>query len=1033
MKKIIIYFICLLFCSAPIIAQNNIKVSGVVVDEENIPLIGANVVEKGVPANGTITDVDGKFTLTLSGKNMIIHISYIGYNDFELKVNPNQTAPYQVKLKPGAIDLQEAVVIGYGTQKKASVVGAISQIKSEDLKMASVPNLTNAIAGRVAGVITVMGSGKPGSDDSKIYVRGMGTSNSSDPLILVDGIERDWKQIDPEDIETFSVLKDASATAVYGVRGANGVILITTKRGTIGKPAVSVSVQTAIQQPIRLPKFLDSYNYAVLMNEALANEGYAPEYTESDLMHYKTGDSPYTHPNNDLYRDFVKDASLQEMMNLNVSGGTDFMKYFISANLLHQEGIYKDFSNIDYNTNTNYNRINVRSNLDFNITKTTSIGVDLTGRLETRQQPNFGDDLFVKIVRLPPNYNPYINPDGSLGGRSDESRLSPYALITQYGNRNRNKNVLEGVFKFNEKMDYITKGLSVRAMAGMVSTIESRRDIVAKPTLYYYDRFGNYSLNRTYEAYSISTDRYGGKRNISFEGSINYNRTFGNHTITGMFLYLQNQTYDGYQIPTGYQGYVGRVTYGFKNRYLFEFNGGYNGSMQFSKEHRYGFFPAVSAGWVVSEENFLQDNPILSYLKIRGSYGEVGNDKIGDFKYLYTQIYKVAPNNQKYQWNWGETTASTSYNLGIIEGQLGNDRVTWERAKKSNIGFDSKFFNNKLSLSADYFYESRNDILAIPYSIPLTLGMNRPQKDAREDYQGLPPLNSGKVHNQGVDGEISFNGKVRNFSYFIKGNFTYAHNIIDRMDEEGKKYDWQKQEGKSLGTHFGYTDIGLFQVEDFVTDANGNLSLEGGFPVLKPGIPIPTMGVVYPGDCRYADLNGDGVINSDDIGAIKGTNVPELNYGLTLGGSFKDFDFNILFQGAANAYMYLDNDAVWEFTQQGKVMEHHLGRYIPDDPSTWKTASYPRLHPAGNSNNQIKSTRWLYDRSYIRLKSMEIGYNIPKVVLNKLKMNKIRLYVSGNNLWTHDKLMNYDPENGGQSGNQYPQLRNWNIGLNVTF
>ncbi|GHT70445.1 SusC/RagA family TonB-linked outer membrane protein [Bacteroidia bacterium] len=1014
------------------IAQNNIRVTGVVVDEENLPVLGASVMEKGT-SNGTATNAKGEFSLTLSGKSNTVTITYLGYTTHEFKLNKDQTTPYNIKLAPAAIDLEEAVVVGYGIQKKASVVGAISQVKAEDLQMSSVPNLTNAIAGRVAGVITVMGSGKPGSDDSKLYVRGLGTSNSTDPLVLVDGIERDWKQIDPEDIESFSVLKDASATAVYGVRGANGVILITTKRGVVGKPNLNISVQTAIQQPIRTPKFLDSYNYAFLMNEALRNDGYAPEYSESDLMHYKTGDSPYTHPNNNLYEDFVKDYSLQEIINLNVNGGTDFVKYYISANILHQEGIYKDFSNIDYNTNTNYNRINVRSNLDFQVTKSTTLGVDLTGRLEVRQQPNFGDDLFAKIVRLPPNFSPYINPDGSLGGRSDESRLAPYALITQYGNRNRNKNVLEGVFKINEKMDYITKGLSVRAMAGITSSIESRRDISTKPTLYYYDRSGNYSLNRTYEAISISTGKGPGKREMSFEAAINYNRTFGDHAVTAMTLYQQSQNYDEWKIPTGYLGYVGRATYGFKQRYLFEFNVGYNGSMQFDKDHRYGLFPAVSLGWVVSDESFLRENPVLSYLKIRGSYGEIGNDKIGDFKYLYQQIYQTAPNNQKYQWNWGETTTSSTGNRGLIEGQLGNDKVTWERARKSNIGFDSKFFNNQLSITADYFYEMRNDILAIPYSLPLILGMNKPQSSEREDFQGLPPQNIGKIHNQGIDGEIGFNGKVSDFKYFIKGNFTYAHNIIDRLDEEGKKYDWQKREGKPLGTHFGYTDIGLYQLNDFLTDGSGNLLLEGGFPVLKPGVPVPTMGVVYPGDCRYKDLNEDGIINDDDIGAIGGTNVPEITYGISLGGSYRNFDINILFQGAKNAYMYLESDAVWEFYQQGKVLEHHLGRYNPEDPATWETATYPRLHSANNSNNHIKTSRWLFDRTYLRVKNVEIGYNLPKSVLNKLKLKKIRVYVSGTNLLTFDHVMNWDPENGNISGNQYPQFRLWNFGLNVTF
>lgn len=1004
-------------------------ISGVVVDELNEPVFGANVVEDNT-TNGVSTDSKGEFRLNLTGKSNYFTVSFIGYKPLRIKVDPRSS--YKLKLEVDATELEDVVVVGYGTQKKASVVGAITQVKSEDLQQASVPNLTNAIAGRVAGVITVMGSGKPGSDDSKIYVRGQATTNSTDPLVLVDGVERDWKQIDPEDIESFSVLKDASATAVYGVRGANGVILITTKRGKIGKPTFNISVQSAIQQPIRTPKYLNSYGYATLMNEALTNDGKPKDYTDEDLYHYQTHDSPYTHPDNDYYEDFLRNGSMQYLINANTSGGNDFMKYYISANILHQDGLYKEFKNQDYNTNAQYNRYNFRSNLDFNVTKNLSVGVDLTGRLELRKQPNFDSDIFDKIRRLPPNWQPYINPDGTVGGRSDETRLAPFALVTLYGNRRRNKNVLEGNFKLNEKMDYITKGLSFRALVGYNSSFESKRDIKTKPLLYQYDRFGNYTKNREREDISIDTGKGPGSRRISFEAALNYSRTFNDHAVTAMVLYQQIQNYDQWNIPTGYLGWVGRATYGYKQRYLFEVNAGYNGSMQFSKDHRYGFFPAVSLGWVVSEESFLKDNDILSYFKLRGSYGEIGNDKIGNFKYLYEQVYKVVKDSQKYQWNWGEKPGSSG-NRGLIEGQLGNDKVGWERARKMNVGFDSKFFDNKLSITADYFHENRTDILAIPYSIPLVLGMNIPQSDERDDFQGLPPQNIGRVTNRGVDFEIAFDGNINKVNYFVKGNLTFARNKIIRIDEEGKKYDWQKKEGKRLGQHFGYTDIGLYQKEDFVLDTNGELSLIGGFPLLKDGIPVPSMGVVYPGDCKYKDLNNDGIINSYDIGAIGKGSIPEFNYGITLGVNWNNFDMNILFQGAGSADQYFNEDGMWEFWQNGKVMEQHLGRYNPNDPASWSTATYPRLHSSDNPNNHVKSSRWLYSRNYFRLKNMEIGYSLPKSLLAKIHIKKIRVFANGTNLLTFDHMMNWDPESPSSNGNQYPQMRNWNIGVNVNF
>lgn len=1026
-NNIVISIICLLTCVIPAWAQNK-SIKGTIVDETGEPVYGANIVEDKT-TNGTTSDIKGQFTLTLKGNSNVINITYIGYETIRYKVTSKNNVMFT--LKPAVNELEDVVVVGYGVQKKASVVGAITQVKSEELQQASAPNLTNAIAGRVAGVITVMGSGKPGSDDSKIFIRGQATTNTTDPLVLVDGVEKDWHQIDPEDIESFSVLKDASATAVYGVRGANGVILITTKRGQKGKPVLHVSVNATVQQPIRTPNYLNSYWYATLMNEALRNDGKAPEYTPEDLQHYLTGDSPYTHPDNDYYEDFIKKASFREQVNISASGGTDFMKYYISANILHQEGIYKEFENAQYATNTNYNRYNFRSNLDFNITKNLSVGVNLTGRLEVRKQPNFNEDIFDKIRRLPPNWQPYINPDGSLGGRSDESRLAPFALVSQYGNRTRNKNILEGEFSIKEKMDYITKGLSLRALVGFNSAYSSRRDITAKPELWQYNRFGVYTKNRSREDIGISTGKGPGTRRISFEAALNYERTFKDHAVTAMVLYQQSQYWDQWNIPTGYLGWVGRATYAYKQRYLFEVNAGYNGSMQFSKDHRYGFFPAFSAGWVVSEENFLKENHILSYLKLRGSYGEIGNDKIGNFKYLYEQRYYVAPDNQKYHWYFGENT--TDKKRGIIEGMLGNNKVTWERARKANIGFDAKFFDNKLSVTADYFREKRTDILAIPYSIPLVLGFNRPQNSEREDKQGLPPENLGRVTNQGMDFEIGFNGSIRKFNYFIKGNFTFARNRIERLDEEGKKYEWQKGEGKRIGQHFGYTDIGLYQKEDFVLDANGELELLGGFPILKDGIPVPTMGVVYPGDCRYADLNGDGIINSYDIGNIGKSSIPEYNYGVTIGADYKGFDINILFQGAGGADVYFNEDAIWEFRQQGKVMEHHLGRYNPDDPSSWAMATYPRLHSSDNENNHQKSTRWLFSRNYLRLKNMEIGYTLPKSILSKIKIQKIRVYLSGSNLLTFDNVMNWDPESSNSSGSQYPQMRNWNFGLNVTF
>lgn len=1027
MKKISILIIMTIAWLPQLFAQGR-QVTGRITDANGEAVIGANVVEKGTNHHAT-TDTRGGFNITVGGAGSILHISCVGFATTDITVG--RQTNLQVTLSADRTNLGEVVVVGYGTQKKESVVGAISQVKATELQQSSTPNLSNALAGRVAGVITIMGSGKPGNDNAKIYVRGMATTNSTDPLVLVDGIERNWQQIDPVDIETFSVLKDASATAVYGVRGANGVILITTKRGIKGRPVLSFSTQSAIQQPIRKPHYLGSYDFAKLTNEALTNDGKPAEYSDADLEHYRLHDSPYTHPDNDYYNDFLKQASWQQMSNINVRGGTDVLGYFVSANYLHQEGLYREFPNANYPTNSNYDRFNLRSNLDFNVNRTLQISVDLTGRLEVRKQPNFGEDLFDKIRRLPPNFQSYINPNGTIGGRSDETRLAPYALLSKFGNRNRNTNVLEGEFKANQDLAAITNGLSFRALIGFNSSYESLRDIVEKPELWEYNRFGRYSLNKPTTEISISTGEGPGKRRVSFESALNYKRDFGNHGVTGMVLYQQNQYFDGGSIPTGYLGWVGRGTYSFKGKYLFEVNAGYNGSMQFSANHRYGFFPALSLGWVPSEERFWKNNiRFVDYFKLRGSYGEIGNDKIGDFKYLYDQRYNYAPDSDGWKYLWGETPTSER---GLIEGQPGNDRVTWERAKKANIGFDAKMLNSKISATVDVFYEKRNDILAIPYSVPLVFGMNNPQSSSRTDGQGLPPENLGRVSNKGVEMELGYNNNVGALNYFIKGNFIYAHNVIEKIDEEGKKYSWQKIEGKSIGQHFGLTDIGLYSVNDFVLNQDGSLALEGGFPILKDGIPKPSFGVVYPGDCKYQDLNGDGLIDSYDIGAIGRPRVPQYTYGISLGGSYKNFDLSILVQGAGGADMYFKEDAVWEFFAVGKVMQHHLGRYNPNDPSSWDKATYPRLHPNENTNNHQKTSRWLFSRNYTRLKNMEIGYRLPKSALSRVRISSARLFINGTNLFTIDKMLNWDPESDSETGSFYPQLRAWNFGLNITL
>ena len=595
-------------------------------------------------------------------------------------------------------------------------------------------------------------------------------------------------------------------------------------------------------------------------------------------------------------------------------------------------------------------------------------------------------------------------------------------------------NVFEGTFKIDQQLDFIAKGLNVKLLAGLNSSYKSYRYINDEPDAWSYDKTGQYlgDLDRVEIAYSRGEGP--ANRNTSYQLSLNYDRTFGNHAVTGMLIYLQDQTWTEFKVPFSYLGFAGRATYKYKLKYLAEFNVGYNGSTNFAKGQRYDVFPAFSLGWVVSEESFWKDHiSFMDYLKIRGSFGVIGNDKIGDFQYFYEQLYLYSAAGDGNQIYWGEVVASGGQEKGILEGKLGNDQVTWEKANKGNLGIDMRLFRSRLSLSADVFFEKRNNILAIPYSIPLILGMGLPSDKTR----GLPPSNIGKVENRGFDLELGFQDRINDFDYFIKGNFTFARNKNTYIDEENVVYEWQSRKNRPIGQLFGLTDIGLYQVSDFDRDPNGNLILTDGIPTLRDGLPVPSFGPVYPGDCRYEDLNNDGVIDVFDKGAIGKSKIPEYSYGVTVGASYKGIDLTVLFQGAGGANMPLNQFAIWEFYTttggNGKVMRHHLDRYIPDDPGTWETASYPRLHSGTNANNHQSSTRWMFDRSYLRLKNIELGYRLPQRLISGIGLSACRIYVSGNNLYTWDHMMSWDPESSSESGSAYPQVRTWNVGISLTF
>lgn len=1017
MKKIIYTLLIFLTLGHTVYGQQKV-ITGTVIEDANSTLMpGINVAIKGTNT-GTFTDIDGKFSISVKPGDILV-FSFVGYETQDIKIN-SQTS-LTVRMKAKLSELDEVVVVGYGIQKKVSVVGAISTVKADELKQSASANLSNAIAGRISGVMTKMVSGQPGNDDSRIFIRGMGTFNDNTPLVLVDGIERSFNQIDPDDIESFSVMKDASATAVYGVRGANGVILVTTKRGQIGKPVVSFSAHAAIQTPIRTAKPLDAYNFALLKNEAIRNDngGQVPTSanyyysTDEDLQHYLTGDSPYTHPNNDLIDMFLRKAIPQYQTNLNIRGGNKIVKYFVSLGFLFQDGIYKEYKNDDYSTNANYRRLNLRSNLDFNVTKTTVVGVDLNSSFRSRHNigvnsrfaaestnPEY-NNMFELLMRQPANYSPLKNPDGTYGNGKNATIYNPLQIVEKGGYYHTNQDVLQGTFRLDQDLKFITKGLTFKAMLGINSFLSTAQTLSERPFMIEYDKYGNYTDNILSEQLPVlSSSTTNDWQRIYGEVSFNYNRTFGDHAVTALALYNQSQTFTKANVPTGYLGFVGRLTYGYKQKYLAEINLGYNGSNQFAEGRRYSLFPAISAGWVISEEKFWKNNiSFINFLKIRGSYGEVGNDKIGNYQYLYLQTYNNGNANFG-NYNFGVTPQG--YN-GLLEGRLGNDQVTWERAKKTNVGMDMRLFNGRFTLNADYFHEIRNDILMEYNNLPMVLGIS------------YPPGNIGIVRNQGGEIELGWNDKYKDFNYFIKGNMSYARNKIIENGEALQKYPWMSQKGQSIGQHYGLVALGLFKSQEEIDSAPQHI------------------GTVQIGDIRYKDMNEDGIIDEYDECPIGYSNIPRIQFGLTAGFSYKGFDFSMLWQGAAQFSVYFSNGAVWEFRDGGNAFEHHLGRFNPEDPSTWDTATYPRLHDGNFPNNHRKSTYWLKKGDYLRLKNVEIGYSLPKHLFSKIGVSKLRFFVSGTNLLTFDHQNTFDPETENERAYNYPQMSQYTFGVNIQF
>jgi len=1012
-----------LLAGQALFAQSRV-VKGEVKNQAGESIVGASVVEKGT-MNGTISDFDGNFQLTVSKPDAVLQVRFIGFIAQEILLEGQSTLT--VVLKEDDKQLEEVVIVGYGSQKKESVVGAISQVSAKELLKSPAANISQAIAGKIPGVVTSQTSGAPGSDDTQIYIRGRATfAGDGQPLILVDGVERAYSQIAPDDIESISVLKDASATAVYGVRGANGVMLITTKRGQDQKPTVSLTANWQSQSPTRKDTYLDSHQSVVLLEEALANDGLPSQFSAADIDMYKksvagqlSGLDAMLYPNVDWYSSVLRSSAPAQRYNVNIQGGTKRMRYFVSGEYYDQQGLYQNLSLDKYGneSNTGYRRYAFRANMDFTLTQNLSASINFGTRFEERHGPNTNESATFNEVFYELNHTPgWIFPvtyqikngetDVTLYGGSSQYQNNIAGRLAKAGFYRATNTINETNFIADYKMDWLTPGLKARGMVSFDYNSFYNRKFTAGFATHELNDRNNFQSIDAYNKFNTDTElSYAGNQQTTLyklymEYQLNYARKFGKHDVTGMVLYNQNDYRYQAELAQRYQGLVGRVTYGYDDRYLAEFNAGFNGSENFMQGKRFGFFPSLSLGWRLSNEDFMASaSSWLDNLKLRASYGQVGNDKYSGQRFLYTQKWTQISNAYYF--------GTTGY-TGIYEGQYPNYDVTWERANKYNFGVEFSFWDRLLSGNIDLFHEQRNDILTSYLTRPEWVGVT------------MSPGNLGKTQNQGYEIELRHNNKIgRDFNYNVGLTYSHARNEILNMDEPEGKTAYRKREGHPIDQYFGLVADG------FVTSAD----------LANTEFPVSTYGDVKVGDLKYRDINNDGFIDDRDETFIGYSNIPENSYSLSLGFDYKGFGFSMMLQGVDHVSRYYDAEAMYAFVNGGKVKEHHLNRWDPSksEADNLASAKYPLLHYDSNGDhNQRTNSFFLQNGAFMRLKNIELSYTLPKAWTQPAGISDCRFYINGNNLITWDHLDGLtDPESNGS--NRYPIMRTVNLGVNLKF
>ena len=1086
-KKLSIICALLLSMFTCTLSFAQVRISGTVKDQVG-PVIGASVIEKGT-MNGVVTDLDGNFSISVK-ENAVIVISSIGYKTEEIAIGKG--SHFDVVLSEDSEFLDEIVVTAFATQKKINVTGAISSVNGQDILATPVSNIANALLGNSPGVSGLQTSGEPGRNQADIYIRGISTYGESSPLIVIDGVEQaseqayaEFNAMDPNEIQGISILKDASSTAVYGVRGANGVIIVTTKRGAANKPVISFSANYGLTSATNLQEGTTAYEWALLRNEAIRNDqkSYAGNdalnsyiFDDYDLWKFKNNrdytpqevdamtnltdaqkaalkESPALYyASHDLYKEQFNRVAPQYQANINVTGGTDKVKYFVSFGYFHQDGITNAASYYGSDTGSRFSRYNFRSNFDIDVAKNWKVSISSAGQFGETTGPGRNTDAYdlsgrYKIImQYIYDCNPAISPgiiDGHLingfagVAGSDQNPLAT-KINSSIGNQNAVYNLLtsgttvvynsllDNSIKVTHSMDYLLHNLKAHAMASFQDNYNRLIKITPSLPTYtvqrnpdnplVYDFFGGGIGSGSFESYG-----YSNWNKFYAEAGIDWFESFGKHNVSALLIGKASKytmPSDSYHVPSGVMGFVGRVTYNYDDKYMAEVNLGYNGTEQFAEGQRFGLFPAVSAGWVPTKEDFFPQNEILTFLKIRASYGEVGNDRIGGSRRYYYLPNTYTINGSGYYWGYTDGSSNSVYYNGAREGTLGNSAITWERARKYDAGVESKFFSDRLSIDFDYFYEYRDNILTTLGTIPAIYGVS--QSD-------VPPANVGITTNQGYELVLNWTERKGDWMYTLGADLSYSRNKIVYKAEAENPWPWMNATGFAIGQRFGLVSDGLFNTEEELANRPYN-TYTGNKATL--------------GDIRYKDLDGDGLINQNDVAPIGNPNYAPYHFNLKAQVAYKGFDVRLLFTGSMGGSYYLSSGYTIPFYKNaGNAWKWmYDGRWTEEKYAAGETITYPRVTYSADTshNNYLTSDYWMKSTTHIKLKNVEVGYtfDIKRGILSTMHVQSLRLYANANNVYTfRNALTDYgiDAETTDGSTYVYPLTKVFTFGLSLKF